>query len=141
MSKPAKTKPPVAPPDFTIGHIAEFERLEGQLDAFYAELQTLVKKNPHDKLNAFKLALVNASLRSANLFLGEGGVPVNDFREFSDADLPSSSDVLFIVSQYLAAFDRVRARNGVAKYGGWAWVVGGKDTELRTKRPRSLGPK
>jgi hypothetical protein len=51
--------------------IDEFETLQGQLQAFHTEMNTLVKKSPKDALNKFKLGLVNSVLKKANTFLSK----------------------------------------------------------------------
>ena len=79
--------------------IDEFERLQGQLQAFYEEMNTLAKKNPNDAVNKFKLGLVNSVLTKANNFLGKDRRPFGDFDCFDEAAMPSTSDVLVIISQ------------------------------------------
>jgi hypothetical protein len=91
--------------------IDEFETLQGQLQAFHTEMNTLVKKSPNDALNKFKLGLVNSVLKKANTFLGKERQPFADFESFDEATMPSTSDVLIIVAQYLSAFEKLRADN------------------------------
>ena len=81
--------------------IDAFETLQAQLTGLYEEMQTLVKKSPHDSINKFKIGLVNGVLRNANTFVGKGQKPVEGFVDFNEDDLPSNSDVLMILSQYL----------------------------------------
>jgi len=117
--------------------IDEFETLQGQLQAFHTEMNTLVKKNPNDALNKFKLGLINSVLKKANTFLGEKRRPFLDFESFDEATVPSTSDVLIIVSQYMSAFEKLRAENIHWDYDvvGWCWDGAEK---TRTGPPKKL---
>jgi hypothetical protein len=117
------------------GQIDEFERLQGQLQSFYDEMNMLAKKSPNDALNKFKLRLVNSALVKANAFLGNERKPFDDFEQFDDTALPSTSDVLILVSQYLAAFEKLRAENIRTEGYGWYWK--GPD-EIPTAPPKKL---
>lgn len=118
--------------------IDEFETLQGQLQAFHTEMNTLVKKNPNDALNKFKLALINTVVKRANSFLGKGRLPFAEFQSFDESALPSTSDVLMILAQYLSAFEKFRADN-IYKKGftdNWYWV---SSEEIPTGAPKKLG--
>ncbi len=115
--------------------IDEFETLQGQLHSFYQEMNTLVKKSPNDALNKFKLGLVNSALKKANVFLGKGRQPFSDFEHFDEAALPSTSDVLVILSQYLSAFEKLRAENIYEEFEAWYWRGG---DNIPTGPPKKL---
>jgi len=119
-------------------NIDEFEAVEAQLSSVREELLVLVKKSPHDALSAFKLSLVNGLLRRANALLGAGERPLASFDQFEADTLPSCSDVVIVLGQYLAALENLRARNVVLKHGHWYWQVRGKETSRRTYAPRKL---
>lgn len=119
-------------------NIDEFEAVEAQLSSVREELLVLVKKSPHDALSAFKLSLVNGLLRRANTLLAAGDRPLAGFEQFDAVALPSSSDVVIVLGQYLAALENLRARHVVLKLGHWYWQVRGKDTSRRTYAPRKL---
>lgn len=120
--------------------IDQFETLNGQLVAFHAEINTLVKKTPNDALNKFKLGLVNSVLLKANIFLGETRLPFEDFEIFDVEAMPSTSDVLMIIAQYLSAFEKLRTENIKGFYKSWYWVVEGDTEEKRlpTAPPKGL---
>jgi hypothetical protein len=119
--------------------IDEFETLQGQLQAFHTEMNTLVKKNPSDLLNKFKLGLVNSLLKKANELLGKKRVPFADFESFDTEALPSTSDVLVIISQYLSAFEKLRTDNIQQRLSSWFWIIDeGAEFSIRTAPPKSL---
>jgi secreted Zn-dependent insulinase-like peptidase len=119
--------------------IDEFETLQGQLESFHREMNTLVKKNPNDALNKFKLGLINSILKKANAFLGRNKRPFGDFEQFEEESMPSTSDVLMIISQYLSAFEKMRADNIYQKAGvRWMWICADSDDDLRTAPPKKL---
>jgi hypothetical protein len=117
--------------------IDEFETLQGQLQAFHEEMSSLARKNPNDALNKFKLGLVNSVLKKTNSFLGSTRLPFADFESFDESIIPSTSDVLVILSQYLSAFEKLRAENVYWDYdeNGWCWKGGGK---IRTGPPKKI---
>jgi hypothetical protein len=119
--------------------IDEFETLDGQLQAFYTEMNTLVKKNPNDALNSFKLKLVNSALQRANSILGKTRKPFADFDQFDEASMPTTSDVLVIVSQYLSALEQLRTENIYFSRVRWVWSVDDHNQEIRTAPPKKLG--
>ena len=117
--------------------IHAFETLLGPLQTFHIEMNTLVKKNPNDVLNKFKLGLVNSVLKKANTLLGNERRPFADFESFDEATLPSTSDVLIILSQYLSAFEKLRSENIHWDYdeSRWCWSGGSK---IPTGPPKKL---
>ncbi len=74
-------------------------------------MSTLARKSPNDAVNAFKIGLVNSTLRQCNALFGKKYLPFEDFAEFSQDELPSNSDVAFVVSQYKECAERLRADN------------------------------
>src|SRR5256885_6816099 len=88
--------------------VAEFETVHAQLRGLYEEIQKLANKQPNDALNKFKLTVVNNLLRRTNLFLGKA-IALQDFTEFSEELVPTNSDVLVVLSQYLTYLEKFRA--------------------------------
>ena len=97
-----------------------------------------MKKNPNDALNKFKLGLVNSVLKKANSFLGEERQPFAGFESFDEATMPSTSDVLIIVSQYLSAFEKLRAENIYWDYDEDHWCWRGLPQKIPTGPPKKL---
>jgi hypothetical protein len=123
-----------------IEQVQEFERLQGQLEGLHAEMQTLSRKSPNDLLNPFKLNLVNSVLKAANSLLNNKYRPFEDFSVFPEEQLPSNSDVMLILNQYLAAFETLRADNIVNRMGTWYWETTQPST-IRTGAPLKISKK
>jgi hypothetical protein len=73
--------------------------------------------------------------------LGTAYEAVPGFAQFDASTLPSASDVLLIVSQYLGALEKLRGDNITMQHGRWYWVVEGETTEIMTAAPTKLGRK
>src|SRR5687767_2551216 len=117
----------------TRDEINEFERLAALLAGAYAEMQGLAKKNPNDGVNPFKLRLVNSLLISLNRVFGPHLKPVEGFDTFDTDTVPTASDVLFVLSQYVEGLEHVRSQNVAVGLGGrWYWKVDGATSDLRT---------
>lgn len=114
-----------------------FEKLVSQLDGFHQELSISVKKSQNDAVNLFKLNFINGVLRQCNELLGNNYRPFPDFEVFSSDDLPSNSDVTFIISQYIECAEKFRTDNIKHDRLAWYWVVEG-DEKIQTARPKKL---
>ncbi len=118
-----------------------FEKLVGQIQSIYDELSLLSKKSPNDALNKFKLKFVNKLLQDSNLFLRESYKPFADFDIFDEDQLPTNSDVVFILTQYLQCFEKFRADNVEYSVGRWYWTIEtnkGAKERIETVRPKRL---
>ncbi|EPE4838495.1 hypothetical protein ACSIZT_003912 [Yersinia enterocolitica] len=128
-------------------NVDTFEKLSGQLLSTYEELSLLSKKSPNDAVNKFKLNFVNRLLSQSNDYLGNMYKPFDDFSRFEEDDIPQNSDVVFILSQYLQCFEKLRSDNVIIKNGVWYWRVKGDETDkvdednmvlIRTAKPKKL---
>lgn len=120
-----------------------FEKVTTQLANLHEEMSALAKKSPNDAINTFKLKFVNEALAKCNEFLGRRYRPFPEFKQFSSEDMPSNSDVTFILSQYLACAETLRAGNIYIWAGSWYWDIDGVDREslaegVRTSPPMKL---
>ena len=118
--------------------IDKFEKAEAQLDALYKELGVLSKKKPDDGINPFKLKLVNSVLGKANELLEKKYKPFSDFELFDLDDIPTNSDVVMILAQYLNCMEKLRSDNIGFDGCSWVWLVDGNETEIKTLRPKKL---
>ena len=118
-----------------------FEKLMAQLGSLYQEMSALAKKSPKDAINTFKLRFVNGSLARCNEFLGQRYRPFSEFEVFSSDEIPSNSDVAFILSQYIACAEELRADNIYQWDGNWYWDIDGVKPEDREGRIATPPPK
>ena len=127
--------------------VDRFEKLAGQVQSVYDEIAVLSKKSPNDAVNRFKLKFVNSLLTQGNELLGDEYAPFKDFSEFDDDDVPQNSDVVFILSQYLQCFEKLRADNVEIRAGYRCWTVEADEDEegdeleqvyIRTVKPKRL---
>ena len=78
------------------------DKLISQIQGFYNEVTVLSKSKPDNPLNPFKLKFINEKLAEANGVLVGDYKPLKDFTVFEDTALPTNSDVVMVLSQYLA---------------------------------------
>ncbi len=118
--------------------VGKFELLEAQMRTLYSEIEKLVKKNPNDAINIFKLKLINGLLRDANEVLVNTKKPILEFAEFDESSLPSNSDALVVLSQYLTCLESYRENNVAYDEGeqSWFWVINGRTSEMPAAGPR-----
>ena len=117
-------------------NVEHFLRLQPKVKSIYEEVALLSKKNPNDVVNKFKLSLINALLAQANEILGDAYKPFSEFDLFDKDELPTTSDVVFVLSPYLGALERLRCDNIEGEFNSWYWVIDGDEGhELATARP------
>lgn len=112
-----------------------FEKLEVQISDLYKEMSALSKKSPNEKINKFKLGFVNQLLSVSNGLLKENFKPLDNFDLFDEDDVPSNSDVVMVISQYISCLQKFKYDNVKQQKGGvWYWQVN-DDDPIRTSRP------
>jgi hypothetical protein len=89
-------------------------KLSAQIQGFYDEISVLSKSKPDNPLNAFKLKLINDILAEANTILVGQYQPLKGFNVFEDTNLPTNSDVVMVLSQYLTRLKAWQAANRAA---------------------------
>jgi hypothetical protein len=123
-----------------------FEKTQAQLEGLLTEVTILSKKSPNDGVNKFKLKFINEIISSSNKLLGKTYKPLDSFEQFEEDDLPSNSDVTFILTQYLNCFEKMRADNITRekRYDGnkyfyeWYWVIGNEVSNIKTAAPKKI---
>lgn len=88
-----------------------FEKLRIQFEALHKELSPHALKKPNDAINKFKISIVNNYLNDINKIIGEEFVPITGFLVFEEDTLPSISDVVLVISQYLKSMEMFRSCN------------------------------
>jgi len=123
-----------------LNDISQFELLQGKLKGLYDEILTLSKKNPTDPLNKFKLKLINNVIIEVTAFLKSMGLenPINEFEQLDDDSLPSNSDVVLVLSQYMQCMEKFRADNIKEYHGRWYWVIDEEKPSRLTSLPDKL---
>lgn len=116
--------------------VDNFISLSSRIESLHQELGILSKKSPNDALNKFKLNVVNSILQEANDLLAEKP-PLKGFGQFSEDDLPTNSDVVFILGLYRKALEKIRSDNIVLDYSEkfWYWEIDGRQSSTRTNPP------
>lgn len=114
-----------------------FEKLSGQLISVYEEISLLSKKSPNDAVNKFKLKFLNKLIDDSNEFLSDKYKPFDDFNIFNEDDIPQNSDVVFILSQYIQCFEKLRSDNVIQNLGYWYWNTD-DEIKIKTVRPQKL---
>lgn len=117
--------------------VESFEKVQAQLHGLYDELVVFAKKTPDGAVNKFKLKFVNQILIYANKILDSKNKPFADFDAFDEDLLPTNSDVVMILSQYINCLEKFRAEHIVLDYH-WYWLIAGKQSDIRTAPPKKL---
>lgn len=116
-----------------------FEKVQTQLKALHEEIGILSKKKPDDGINKFKLRLVNNVLDHANRILSKKYKPFSDFNLFDVDTIPTNSDVVTILAQYLNCMEKLRADHiENTGYNSWVWKINNKSIDLETFPPKKL---
>ncbi len=112
-----------------------FDMTEEQLEGIYAEIGLLSKKKPDSPINKFKLKLINEVINKANGLLGKNYVSFSDFKNFDEDEVPTASDVVLILSQYLKSMDKFRFDHTEYDDYKWYWVLD-EDSRIQTKKSK-----
>jgi len=101
----------------------KFDIIEDQINGLYNELGILSKKKPDGAVNKFKLSFINDLIEKVNPLLGTKYIPFESFSGFDEETVPTTSDVVLILSQYLKNMDRFRYDNTRYKDGKLHWIL------------------
>jgi hypothetical protein len=116
--------------------VDEFRKMLAQLSALHQEMVAASKKAPDKPVSKFKVTLANEVLELAKNVLGDSA-PALKFDKFDSDDLPSVSDVNFVVSQYVECAEKIRCENITRNHNNvWYWVMDGKMSDIATSVPR-----
>lgn len=101
--------PRIAKDHTTAERAAKHDVLMPMLSAMFGEFKELSKKKPDGALNKKKVEIVNRLLKDVLLILeDEPSRPYLDLLE--EDDLPLNSDVLLVLSQFVAAMESFREK-------------------------------
>ncbi|MDR0512443.1 MAG: hypothetical protein LBG93_05010 [Treponema sp.] len=116
--------------------IESFIKVQSQMEEMYNEVSVLSKKSQNDALNEFKLFFVNELLQEANRILEEKYIPFKSFSIFHKDKMPTNSDVVMVLSQYLTCLENMRVDNIFDSIDGWHWIVGKNGEPIKTTEPK-----
>jgi len=115
--------------------VAKFEKVVGQMASLRDEFSVLSKTKPDNALNQFKLDFVNEKLADANYLLSGDYKPFASFAQFDVEKLPSNSDVLVVLSQYLACLERWRSAHVQYSKADYKWLWSVEDADIEADEP------
>ena len=120
--------------------VDQLEKIVGQTEGMHQEVSALARKSPNGSLNKFKLQIVNGLLADCNNLLADSHKAVKGFDKFNSDDIPSNSDVTFILTQYIQALEKFRADNIVFDWNDhqWHYDLPKKAGTLRAAAPQKL---
>lgn len=110
--------------------IDEYIKLLIQTDKAFQDFSDLSKKKPNDGVNKFKLKLINKLLMKANSILDEQNKPFDDFEQFDEDDVPSNSDVVLILTQYVACLKKFGRDQTIYQNLKHFWLIKGKRSNI-----------
>ena len=123
----------------TIEDIQNFEKIQTQLISLHGELSLSSKKAPNDSVNIFKLKLINTVISKANDILENENLPFDDFNQFDVEEIPSNSDVVLVLGQYINCLDERKITRIIRVVTGyWYWRLNGEKTEIVTSEPKKV---
>ena len=118
--------------------VEAFEKVQAQLHGLYDESIVFSKKNPDSAVNKFKLNFINQVLKETNKILDKRNKPFDDFDAFDEDLLPTHSDVVMILSQYINCLEKFRSEQ-IKGYGvRWYWMIDGEQSDIQTAPPKKL---
>ncbi len=118
----------------TSRQVATFDRVKNQIRQLYEEISTLSKKSPDGAVNKFKLSFINEKLNQANEILGDESKPFSQFTTFDEDSLPTNSDVVMMLSQYLDALETWRSARVHYSEFHYYWNTEGRNN-IETDEP------
>ena len=114
--------------------IEAYEKLDVQIEGLHKEISIISKKSPNDALNKFKLRFVNQILSEVNKILDKKYVPFDDFACFEEDDVPTNSDVVIVLTQYISCLEKFKFDNVEFKLTDWYWKTE-EGIGIKTSRP------
>lgn len=112
--------------------VDKFEKTSTQLEILNNEISILSKKKPDNAINKFKLQIVNNILKNANELLGEQYKPFSEFTLFDEDVIPTNSDVVMILAQYIRCMGTLRSNNLIYDEDDdkYYWLIKGRNSKL-----------
>jgi hypothetical protein len=115
--------------------VEKFLRARRQLQDLLTKMTAFATKTPELLINKFKLGIINEQLLIANALLGDNK-PFKEFDVFLEGSLPTNSDAVVVLSQYLSCLEIWRSTRVVydEEEAEWYWNTD-DDTLIQTTEP------
>lgn len=128
--------------ELTSADVEKFLKLQAQMEELLARMAAISGKAPDQAINKFKLGMINEQLTIANQILVGPARPFESFEHFDEVALPSNSDVVVVLSQYLACLENWRSERVLwnSDHFEWHWNVS-DGRSLKTNPPSNRGEK
>lgn len=124
----------------TSADVEKFLKLQAQMQELLARMAAISGKAPDQVINKFKLGMINEQLTIANQILVGSARPFEAFERFDEAALPSNSDVVVVLSQYLACLENWRSERVLWDSDDFEWRWNVSDSgSLKTNPPTNRG--
>jgi len=111
-----------------------FEKIKNHLRQLHGEVSTLSKSKPDNPMNKFKLGFINEKVGEANTILKGDFKPFKDFTLFDLDQVPTNSDVVMVLSQYLDCLEAWRCAHIHYVNYIWYWDLS-DNSNIRTEQP------
>ena len=92
------------------------------LQAMYSEFKEFSKKKPEDAVSKAKIKVVNRLLAKCREVL-ESEISIDYLDLFDEDDVPQNSDVVLMLSQYVAAMEQFRSKYYRWTGMDWEWFT------------------
>ena len=120
--------------------VKHFDEVQSHIEGFHNEVSLLSKGKLDSPVSIFKLEHINAKLREANDLLTAEDLPLDGFKAFNADSVPTNSDVVFVLRQYLVSLENWRCARITYRVGQWYWQTN-QSSNLLTKPPESSARK
>jgi hypothetical protein len=112
-----------------------FEKVKAQLQQLLTEVSVLSKSKPDNPINKFKLTFINEKLAEANTILTGEFKPFKEFTLFNSDELPTNSDIVMILSQYIDCLEAWRCAHIHYSTMEFKWVWKTADAQQIDAKP------
>ena len=102
--------------------VDKFNYLSPMLDSALKEMREFSKRKQDGIVSAAKIKILNRILSDVRTIVSEEDT-VNYLDLLDEQDLPQNSDAVFMLTQYLQCFEKLRSDNVVNDYRGWCWRI------------------
>ena len=119
--------------------IRDFEKTEAQLEGFYEEIGNISKRKPDDAINKFKLGFLIKCWNSRTVSLARHIGRFPHFVKFDPDAVPTASDVVTMLAQYLRSMDTFRKDHTRSDHlANYFWYVSDSSETIRANSAQNF---